>query len=1021
MSGKKKGRSRSPARATGTVSPGGSTSSTPLVSGANLASNPIQDFLDMLSKAKIKDDDDYKSIKIPQFSDGTEWEAVVFELEVNLEKYWKHESDLDIVDYLNGARVFCDQKFIDKADKIIYHALVTAAKRESFARKQIMASRHDDAVPQVKRNEGLKLFNLFQDIFMNKSKNQANLPNALLNFNQMKMTTKETAKEYISRVDSAVSDLTLLNEKVSVNSWLFILANGLRTEFSVTKRGVLFMEKGFDSIQEVKVKILQEETINSIGKPDNKKSQNDSKDSEVAHIAFEGKCNHCGKKGHKKAECYKLKKETKAAVTTKHWCDICYKEGHSTEWCFYNPNNKGKGKGKSKGKTKGNSKGKGKGKGMGGKGKSAKGGRRSGNFPAGYSSDEAYYAVDQWNLNSNWESSENLKEETSTDDWQDCNYLIFENENEQILFTQEKTEKESSTIDWFNIFLEKNENESLLVFVEKEDDISAWNQNNSWTENNYWSKLDFDGCTRGVQPTFSADKGGPGCDFLFNAWTLKDQPEIKQQLAKKIHNLNERRAKGDTGIWMYLDSGASRSVIHEESPIRALLSNISETQGSCNVGNGASLKYLEKGMLTANNEVTVVQALKYDLYAAVAAAKRGVSCVLDFDINGTNRSFLIDKKSGIATPLIERKKGILEVPVHLFIDNNDKGLMATEVSRTTPKLSTACIAKFWFGMDQCKFDPKIRTNNSDDISLFMYDIINSLGQKQKDFLIHARLAHLPRKAILQLLKNGAKGLPYDGKFKELCRPCLESRQRAENHGKELTRHPNGKIGEHLHSDLSIVNIQDFKGFKYVLTVVDEISDEVIITLLKTKTAEEVLAACKNTHRIITARSKSQLKTWQFDRGSEFLNELFEDWIVKELGASQLFSNIEHPWENGRAERSFATLFQKARAMLMYADIPNSFWGKAIVHAAFLKNRSPSTRLNFLSPLQFRTKEPQDFTRLRVFGCPAQIFVRSKQRDSNKLSKRSEKGILIGMSKLGNGYLFRIQRTNSIVEVDRAET
>jgi hypothetical protein len=118
--------------------------------------------------------------------------------------------------------------------------------------------------------------------------------------------------------------------------------------------------------------------------------------------------------------------------------------------------------------------------------------------------------------------------------------------------------------------------------------------------------------------------------------------------------------------------------------------------------------------------------------------------------------------------------------------------MATEVSKTKPKLSKACIAKFWFGMDQCQFDPTIRNNNSDDISLFMYDIINSLGQKQKDFLIHARLAHLPRKAILQLLKNGAKGLPYEGKFKELCRPCLESRQRAENHGKQLTRHPNGK-------------------------------------------------------------------------------------------------------------------------------------------------------------------------------------------------------------------------------------
>ena len=198
---------------------------------------------------------------------------------------------------------------------------------------------------------------------------------------------------------------------------------------------------------------------------------------------------------------------------------------------------------------------------------------------------------------------------------------------------------------------------------------------------------------------------------------------------------------------------------------------------------------------------------------------------------------------------------------------------------------------------------------------------------------------------------------------------------------------------------------------------DEISDEVIITLLKSKSAEVVLSACKNTHKIITARCKSQIKSWQFDRGSEFLNELFEEWITKELGAMQLFSNIEHPWENGRAERSFGTLFQKARAMLKYADLPNAIWGKAMVHAAYLKNRSPSTRLNLLSPLQFRTGEAQDFTRLRVFGCPAQIFVRATKRENNKLSDRSEKGTLIGMSTLGNGYIFRIQRTKQIVEID----
>ena len=85
-------------------------------------------------KNSLDDEEDYKSIKLPVFSDGSEWEAVVFELKINLEKVWKHSKEMDIVDYLDGIQQFCHKDIIKKADKIIYHAIVTAAKRESFAR-----------------------------------------------------------------------------------------------------------------------------------------------------------------------------------------------------------------------------------------------------------------------------------------------------------------------------------------------------------------------------------------------------------------------------------------------------------------------------------------------------------------------------------------------------------------------------------------------------------------------------------------------------------------------------------------------------------------------------------------------------------------------------------------------------------------------------------------------------------------------------------------------------------------------
>ena len=238
---------------------------------------------------------------------------------------------------------------------------------------------------------------------------------------------------------------------------------------------------------------------------------------------------------------------------------------------------------------------------------------------------------------------------------------------------------------------------------------------------------------------------------------------------------------------------------------------------------------------------------------------------MDFNKDGENQSYLLDKKSGTVTPLIERKSGILEIPVHLYIDKNgvDKGLTVSE----DDKLSMSTISKFWQGMDKHEFDPTCRANNTDELSLFMFDIIKSLNPKQRDYLIHARLAHLPRKAILQMIKNGSTGLPYEGKFKELCRPCLEAKHRAENHGHETNRHPDEKPGEYLHSDLAVVNLPDFSGYKYVLTVVDEITDEVVTSLMKTKTAQTTLEACKKTLQLISARNGNiKLKSWQFDRG-----------------------------------------------------------------------------------------------------------------------------------------------------------
>jgi hypothetical protein len=126
----------------------------------------------------------------------------------------------------------------------------------------------------------------------------------------------------------------------------------------------------------------------------------------------------------------KKEKEEKKAEKDKYWCENCSAYGHTTDYCWWSPNNnaqsnsfnqKGKGKqAKGKGKSKGKGKGKGKSKGK------AKGGRGNGNFPAAYTPTPAYYTEEQ----QHWQNyvSEEIEEVNDEPDWQDYNFLAIEKE-----------------------------------------------------------------------------------------------------------------------------------------------------------------------------------------------------------------------------------------------------------------------------------------------------------------------------------------------------------------------------------------------------------------------------------------------------------------------------------------------------------------------------------------------------------------------------------------------------------------
>ena len=290
-------RSSSPARAASSFG-GGSSSSSPPSTSSTAKPDEFEIKLD--------------KVKITPFSDSKDWESTVFELKLILQQVWR-DSALDIIRFLTDKKYALSVHGTPsqvKADKLIYYILSAGSVRGSFARNTIIAAQSSSAQPHIPDNEGLLLFDHFEATFVSYDEHATNLPIAQKKFHALKQKNNETASAYIGRVDLAVSDLAKLGDPVSHNTWIFTLANGLRPEFTETRKGVNFAKKGFQSVLQVKTSILTEESIFNNQPGNNKHKQDDKTD--TAFMANDNKdktCHYCNKKGHIAPECRKKQRD----------------------------------------------------------------------------------------------------------------------------------------------------------------------------------------------------------------------------------------------------------------------------------------------------------------------------------------------------------------------------------------------------------------------------------------------------------------------------------------------------------------------------------------------------------------------------------------------------------------------------------------------------------------------------------------------------------------------------------------
>ena len=259
-------------------------------------------------------------------------------------------------------------------------------------------------------------------------------------------------------------------------------------------------------------------------------------------------------------------------------------------------------------------------------------------------------------------------------------------------------------------------------------------------------------------------------------------------------------------------------------------------------------------------------------------------------------------------------------------------------------------------------------------------------------LWHRRLGHLSYATMLQMVRDGAvNGMELTekqlrAKIGTVCTTCVKAKHAADSHPRSDTRATTPL--ELVHSDLmGPIRPASAGGNHYILTAVDDYSGHAEMILMSSKAdagAELTMLLLKWERQL--NRKVQRVRT---DRGGEYFS--FDKWcktqgIVRERSVAYI------PQQNGCAERFNRTLTQKARAMVLDADIPKKYWGEAFNTAVTVYNLSPRLKQS-KTPYELFTGVKPDISHLRTFGC--KVFCQRDASDRKKLTAWSHEGQFMG--------------------------
>lgn len=220
-------------------------------------------------------------------------------------------------------------------------------------------------------------------------------------------------------------------------------------------------------------------------------------------------------------------------------------------------------------------------------------------------------------------------------------------------------------------------------------------------------------------------------------------------------------------------------------------------------------------------------------------------------------------------------------------------------------------------------------------------------QETLQSLWHRRLGHISHKYMEQLLKS-SKGVKYSIPVpkpvgEQACKACLAGKMR--EHFVKSTDSRSTTPIRRLHTDLSGIKATSYRGYRYFLLVVDDATRYVWTRLLKDKSTVQVMPQLMQIIKEAELKTGLKVVYMRADNGkSEFGIEFQE--VLRENGIQfEPCPEYKHSL-NGVAEKTIDLLNILVRTMLFDAQMAYRMWDFAIEHAAWIRNRIPTSALPF---------------------------------------------------------------------------